>query len=164
MAKGTWLYIFTSGSKRIKRNPIIRNLIIFFGLIVLGVVYGYISALWNQNPYFPVPGGGYEGPRGREDKAWHWQPSPLFLPSYILCKVRRNGFGITRTRSGFLFRSEAKRSLYIRTSTILGGGIGLILAIATITIGTLKQRKRQTEPVGPADASDRKSEERARSK
>ena len=155
MVKGTRPCIFTSGGKKTK-----RTLIIFFGLIVLGVAYGYVSALWNQNPYFPVP----DGPALDEDKAWLWQPSPLFLPSYLLCNVRRGGFGITKTRSGFLFRSEAKRSLYIRTSTILGGGIGLILAIATITIGTLKQRKRQTKPVEAAHASDSKGEERARSK
>ena len=58
--------------------------IILVAGIVLGLVYGALSALHNQNPY---------GHTVNRDAAWHWQPSAVWLPSYLLCKAPRNGLG-----------------------------------------------------------------------
>jgi hypothetical protein len=84
--------------------------------IIVGLFYGCLSGFQNQNPYDHT----------LTTEAWHWQPSPIWLPSYILCKVPRNGFGITHTKSGYLFRSDANRILYIGGSTIVGGGMGYL--------------------------------------
>ena len=141
MLKGIWSHIFPCNKKGTK-----RSLAIFLGLIVLGVAYGYVSALCNRNPYYPVPAGEYSLPNEYIAKAWHWQPSPLFLPSYLLCKVPRNGFGIHETRSGFLFKSEANYSLYIRTSTILGAAIGTFIAVILVTAEKIKEKKKIAAP------------------
>ena len=120
-------------------------------LVLLGIVYGYISALHNQNPYYPVP------KKSVAEKVWFelkrneymfrayaWQPSPLWLPSYLLCKVPPGepGIGIFWSKSGYLFRSYAGLYLYRFSSTILGGVMGLILAKAIIAIKTLKQKRK----------------------
>jgi hypothetical protein len=63
----------------------------------------------------------------------------------LLCKVPGSGerlFGIAYTRSGYYFYSNAHRLLYRCSSTIVGGFIGLILAMAIIKIGTIKERKK----------------------
>ncbi len=113
-------------------------------LLVLGMVYGYTSSVHNQNPYYPIPGMD-KVPNEKRADAWHWEPSPLWLPSYLLCKVPKNGFAITYTKSGYFFRSYFDLYLYQFTSTILGGALGLILAIIIINIQKAKQRKKQTE-------------------
>jgi hypothetical protein len=128
-----------------------RNVVVFVLLLVVGMAYGYLSAVRNENPYYPVPGE-FNVPEERMVKAWHWQPSPVWLPSYILCNVPRNGFGIEETRSGFLFRSEAKRSLYFRASTILGGGMGVV--VAGIAMVVLRKSKRGAGPLGHPDRGD----------
>ena len=113
-------------------------------LVLLGLVYGYISALHNQNPYYPVPGES-RIPEEYIDGAWDWQPSPCWVPSYLLCKVPGEGervFGITYTRSGYLFRSNAHRLLYRCTSTILGGFMGLLIAIGAVKIIMVRQGSR----------------------
>lgn len=115
-------------------------------VLVLGMAYGYLSAIRNQNPYYPIPGAD-EIPNEKRANAWHWEPSPLWLPSYLLCKVPKNGFAITYTKSGYHFRSNAHRLLYICASTFLGGGPGLILAIIIINIKKAKKRKKQSESV-----------------
>ncbi len=117
-------------------------------ILVLGVAYGYLSATHNQNPYYPIPGAN-ELPNEKRANAWHWEPSPFWLPSYLLCKVPKNGFAITHTKSGYFFRSNAHRLLYICASTFLGGGPGLILAIIIINIKKAKQRKKQAESAEP---------------
>jgi len=115
-------------------------------LVVVGLLYGYISALHNQNPYYPVPKTGSPEKFWFElkSRAWDWQPSPLWLPSYLLCKVPPGepGIGIFWSRSGYLFRSYAGLYLYRFSSTILGGVMGLILAKAIIAIKTLKQKRK----------------------
>lgn len=122
-------------------------------LVLLGLVYGYISGLQNQNPYYPIPGRKecmMVDENENYHRAWDWQPSPFWLPSYLLCKVPGEGerlFGIAYTRSGYYFYSNADRFLYMCSSSILGGGIGLIIAMAIIRIRILKQRKKQTGPV-----------------
>lgn len=67
---------------------------------LLGVAYGFVSAVQNQNPY-----------DASTADAWHWQPSAVWLPSFMLCRWPPNGVGISHTRSGYLFRSEGDRRL-----------------------------------------------------
>jgi hypothetical protein len=114
-------------------NKMKRIGIILIVAIALGLGYGCLSGILNQNPYYPVPGE-YNIPEVDMAKAWHWQPSPVWLPSYLLCKVPRNGFGITDTRSGYLFRSEADRKTYFIASTIVGGIIGCLAGCASLLI------------------------------
>jgi len=125
-------------------------------LTLLGLVYGYVSALHNQNPYYPVPkkavpekfwldlGKCHEN----RVRAWNWQPSPFWLPSFLLCKLPPGepGIGISATRSGYLFRSNAHRLLYRWSSTILGGFMGLLIAMAAVKIIMVKQGSRQDLP------------------
>lgn len=130
-------------------------------LVVVGLLYGYISALHNQNPYYPVPKTDAPEKFWLEldirkspqytSRAWDWRPSPLWLPSYLLCKVPPGepGIGIFWSRSGYLFRSYNGLYLYRFTSTVLGGGFGLLIAIFIIIIKKVKQRKKQTESVEP---------------
>jgi ABC-type nitrate/sulfonate/bicarbonate transport system permease component len=87
-------------------------------------------------------------PREEMGKAWHWQPSHVWLPSYILCVVPRNGFGISHTRSGYLFRSPATETAYTVGSTILGIGIGGLLGIVVGMVTRLKRRSnKQIQPI-----------------
>lgn len=122
-------------------------------LLLVGLVYGYISALHNQNPYYPVPKTAAPEKLWLElqSRAWDWRPSPLWLPSYLLCKVPPGepGIGIFWSRSGYLFRSYTGLYLYRFSSTVLGGGFGLIVAIIIIKIKKAKQRKKQADVMKP---------------
>ena len=111
-------------------------------LLIIGFLYGYISVLNNQNPYFPAKGKNIVSEEYTA-KAWNWRPSIFWLPSYILCKLPPGepGIGITCTKSGYLFRSDAKRILYIATSTFLGGIMGFIISVVVI-----KSRKVGFDP------------------
>jgi len=103
--------------------------------IVLGSGYGCLSAFLNQNPYdYTVT-----------KDAWHWQPSPVWLPSYVLCKVPPNGFGITHTRSGYLFRSEADRRKYFTGSIIAGTILGLVVS-GLVLLLTRRKKEESVEP------------------
>lgn len=129
--------------------------------VLIGLLYGYISALHNQNPYYPVPKTAAPEKFWLElmigncpeygSRAWDWRPSPLWLSSYLLCKLPPGepGIGISYTKSGYLFRSYAGLYLYRFSSTVLGGGFGLILAIIIINIKKDKQRKKQIDSVEP---------------
>jgi hypothetical protein len=94
---------------------------------VLGLVYGLLSAHLNQNPY----------DCNVTRLAWHWAPSPVWLPSYARCKVPPNGLFISHTRSGYLFRTERSRRAYIAVSAMLGATLGL-----TVGAGALAVRRR----------------------
>lgn len=100
---------------------------IALGLFLAGLAWGWGASLRNQNPYHPEPGSFTVAPE-RQAAAWHWRPSPLWLPSWLLCTVPRHDFGISRTRSGYLFRTEANRRLYHRAGTLVGGLFGGIAA------------------------------------
>ena len=104
-------------------------------LIAIGMLYGFVSALKNQNPFYSARGEMLV-PQDQQQHAWSWSPNPLWLPSFLLCKTPANGFGITHTRSGYLFRSQADRNLYFIGSSLLGGFLGLVIAMTI-------QRKRR---------------------
>ena len=111
-------------------------------LVTLGGGYGFLSAMRNQNPYYSSSGEPLV-PQDQIGKAWDWQPSPVWLPSYVLCVGRPNGFVISHTRSGYLFRSEERRKAYIRTSKTLGVGIGCLVSIAAVLIQRARRRSNQ---------------------
>jgi hypothetical protein len=132
-----------------------KKTVILIAAIVLGLVYGWVSAQKNHNPYYPVPG---EHHVANEElhKAWHWEPSSQWLPGYLLCKVAKNTqgnwAGVTYTKSGYLFRNRFDLWVYRIACTIIGGVMGMLLGYA----GTAVQRGKEakTRPVEPADQSD----------
>ena len=124
--------------------------IILIVAIFLGAGYGAVSAFLNQNPYYTVPGE-YDGLEKDMAKAWHWQPSPVWLPSYLLCKFPRNGIGITHTKSGYLFRTEAKRNTYFVISSILGAIMGAIIGGGMLFLAR-RRKKERGEQKGPANS------------
>ena len=109
-----------------------RKTVIFAAAVLLGLTYGGLSGIQNQNPYYPVPGE-FDLPHEQRSDAWHWKPSPVWLPSYLLCTVPRNGFGIRHTRSGYMFDSYADRWTYLVASTvvgaIMGSSLGAVIAL-----------------------------------
>jgi hypothetical protein len=116
-------------------------------LAILGGTYGFVSAKRNQNPYYSVSGD-LLVPQEDMGKAWHWQPSPVWLPSYILCVVPRNGFGISHSRSGYLFRSQEEETAYTMGSTMLGIGVGCLLWIVVGMVVRSKRRSnKQIHPI-----------------
>jgi len=128
-----------------------RKVRLVCGLTLIGLVYGYISALHNQNPYYPVPQSAapeefwveLKGCPQWTDKAWHWRPSAVWLPSYLLCKVPGEpGLGISYTRSGYLFRSTGFLILYRCASTVLGGLLGLALGVVIAAIQAGRERAK----------------------
>lgn len=117
--------------------------------VILGGAYGFVSSVQNRNPYYE-PG----APPAPLGAAWGWQPSSVWLPSYALCVVPKNGYGIGRTRSGFLFRNDDDRRRYTFASTALGAVLGAMVAAGCI--GMLRIRaaslpmRRRDVPVSPA--------------
>jgi len=102
---------------------------VLIGLALLGAAYGWVSALQNTNPYYEP--GAPPAPYG--DK-WGWQPSPVWLPSYLLCVVPTNGYGIHRTRSGYLFRDDGGRRRYLVASVLIGGAMGLLTGAGALVV------------------------------
>lgn len=109
-------------------------------LIIIGSLYGFISAVRNQNPYYPAVGSQVASEE-QMFKAWDWEPSPIWFPSYLLCKIAKNSQGnwaaIAYTKSGYLFRSQIERVVYFTSSTILGSLIGVALGIGVDKFRTL---------------------------
>jgi hypothetical protein len=105
------------------------KLALFIAFGALGATYGFVSYLQNRNPYYEP--GASPAPIGA---AWGWEPSPCWLPSYLLCVVPDNGFGITKTRSGYLFRDAAGRRKYMFGSVVIGSGMGLVVALGVVVV------------------------------
>ena len=118
---------------------------------LIGLLYGLASAFVNQNPHYSWFGSGFSAPPGtplsvineRFDRAAAWRPSPLWLPSYLLCLVR---FGIEHERApGYHFKSVGTAVVYVESSALLGGllGAGVGAAIAAF----MRRRDRTAEPL-----------------
>jgi len=118
-------------------------------MVLIGIAYGYISALHNENVYYPVPKSDapaefwveLERCNKWRSVASRWRPSPLWLPSYVLCKLPPGeaGIGISHTKSGYLFRSTGHLVLYRVTSALTGGVMVLGLGLVVLWI---RSRKR----------------------
>lgn len=112
-----------------------RNLLTLLLLTALGAGYGFVSSVQNRNPHYEP--GAVPAPPGA---AWGWRPSPVWAPSYLLCVVPRNGYGIHRSRSGYLFRDAAGRRQYAVGSTAVGGAMGLLVAAGCLCVPYLTGR------------------------
>lgn len=112
-----------------------RRLLMLVVLAALGAVYGYLSSVKNTNPYYEA--GAPPAPLGA---AWEWRPSTAWLPSYLLCVVPRNGYGIEHTRSGYLFRNDQGRRRYAAASTVLGAAMGVLVAAGYVGVRVLSGR------------------------
>jgi len=116
-------------------------------MMILGGGYGFLSATQNRNPYYS-PSGDLLVPQAEIGKAWRWQPSPVWLPSYLLCIMPWNGFGISHTRSGYLFRSPEKLTTYTVASAALGVGVGCVLGIvAGVVQKSRRKSNQQLQPI-----------------
>lgn len=105
--------------------------------VIAGLIYGFASAIYNQNPYYATVGSEVAN-KEQMFKAWHWEPSPMWIPSYLLCKMAKNSqgnwAGITYTKSGYLFSSQIERILYFAGSTVLGMVFGVVSGIGAVFI------------------------------
>lgn len=104
------------------------KLIFVTTLVFAGGFYGFLAAYYNQNPYYP-PVGSETSSKEQMFKAWDWEPSPVWFPSYFLCKIPRNGFGIRHTRSGYVFLAQDERVIYFTASTFIGMAFSVILGM-----------------------------------
>lgn len=120
------------------RKPSRRAIALAIACVALGTTYGWVSARANVNPYYE-PG----APPAQLGAAWDWQPSPWWLPSYLLCVVPRNGYGITHTRSGYGFHNASDRAKYSRASTALGAGFGAGAAAITLVLCRVRCRRQE---------------------
>jgi len=123
------------------------KLIIIVVFIIIGFIYGLVSAFINQNPHYPAVGSQVANEE-QMLKAWRWEPLPIWFTSYTLCKVPRNGFGICHTRSGYLFRSKCGRILYFTGSTVLGIAFCAVLGIGVNKLQALFFKKFKSDPNG----------------
>ena len=120
-----------------------KKIIIVISLVTIATIYGFFSAYYNQNPYYSSVGSETIN-RQEMFKAWSWEPSPAWIPSYILCKLPCNGFGIHHTKSGYMFRTTSGRKLYFAVSTIIGLIFGVIIGTCIMVIIKIG---RQASPV-----------------
>ena len=100
--------------------------------VLAGAAYGFFGAMQNCNPY--------AGPPRIQPKAWHWEPSPIWITSYALCKFPRNGLGITHTKSGYLFRDTSDKVVYFGVSTLMGVVLGIAVGWCLIRIAFRSSR------------------------
>ena len=106
--------------------------------VIAGFIYGFASAIYNQNPYYSPKGELLISKTAERHPAWLWEPSPMWIPSYLLCKMAKNSqgnwAGITYTKSGYLFSSQIERILYFAGSTVLGIAFGVVSGIGAVFI------------------------------
>jgi hypothetical protein len=104
-----------------------RLFALFLIFVAVSSLYGYVGAWGNSNPYYPGPGLSATS----FGNAIQWEPSPLWLTSYVLCKCE---VGIHHTRSGYLFLNASAESKYYLISTLLGLGFGVLTWLGTVLL------------------------------
>lgn len=118
--------------------------VLILAAAVVGSVYGWASGVFNRNPYREPDGESLPAePVGVPTNvpAWSWEPSPLWMPSYLLCHTPPNGFGITRTRQGYAFKSNADRARYTAASAVIGAAMGLVVGAGIHGIRVVRRRR-----------------------
>ena len=103
-----------------------KRFILLVSLILAGIIFGYVAARMNT-PYRVVDG-------ERKNAGMAWSPSPVWLPSYLLCAIPRNGIWLVHTRSGWMFRFGQDEIYYSIASCVVGGIGGLVIAIPAISL------------------------------
>lgn len=118
--------------------------VLILAAAVVGSVYGWASGVFNRNPYREpdgetLPAVPVDVPPNVP--AWSWEPSPIWLPSYLLCHTPPNGFGITRTRQGYVFKSNADRARYTAASAVIGAAMGMVVGAGIHGIRVVRRRR-----------------------
>ena len=94
----------------------------------IGAAYGFIGAWMNSNPHYEP----YYCGQPSTAEAWNWQPSPLWLTSYVLCIWADTGVGIESTKSGYFFPSLKDKHEYFRLSTLWGARLGMFIWVMMV--------------------------------
>jgi len=114
---------------------------LFVAALMLGLLYGYLSAYFNVDAYFGVRNGGLVTDVSSEVA----KPSPVWLPSWLLCRLRRGGLFAYPTKHGDSLRhSQMQRNDFYLISTMLGGAIAALLFVIRCVVYEKTQR-RETE-------------------
>lgn len=107
--------------------------LIFFVWIVMGFGYGHVSARMN----IPASRPGDDG----QSRPVEWEPSAVWLPSYMLYQFHVCVFGDKR---GWLPLDGDDESRYERASQIVGGGMALIVAGIALVVRRLYNKAIQS--------------------
>lgn len=137
--------------------------LLLIALLVVGGVYGYVSALRNANPYRMQAGDPTVSAQERQN-AKAWTPSLVWLPSYLVCTIPERDFRAelptgdvieahvvgygheNRNGAGYSFSSTTKRSRYRLMSIAVGAGIGVLLAaVIGLATGMVTIRRKPDE-------------------
>ena len=134
-------------------NAMKRKASIVLWMVAAGLCYGFLSAGMNRNPHYGLIGGDRVDPVEEEGLAWDWEPSVVWLPSYLLCKVARNTgknwAGVTYTKSGYMFRSRFDLFAYFVFAGIIGALMGWLIGVGI----KVKGRKGSRLPQSPSASS-----------
>lgn len=143
---------------------------IILGLIILGGFYGHVSAEKNINPAPVAVSDGMPAEQiAQVAEGRKWQPSPVWLPAYLVCTVPHRtlkpktpsgaemepihitGFGLEkREGGGYGFSSSQKRSNYRLACIAVGAALGLVVAVIVVfATGLVRIRKPPKEPEPP---------------
>lgn len=115
MTHGPGNLVSAGEGAQLPRGLSLFRFVLFSGLM-LGAVYGGLALHYSMPP--PV---GYQSPQGLQAKAW--EPSPGWLPAWIMVKAR---LGISRTAEGYSFKSQSMHALFGSGTMVLGilmGGV-----------------------------------------
>lgn len=137
-------------------------LLIIILLLAAGAFYGYLSAANNTNPDPIERMEGERIPQARIDAGKAWQPSPVWLPSYLVATVWKDsrtikhgplagrqinsvGYGMTNVDGrGYAISNAMQRGKYQTASIAVGAVMGLLLAIILmLATGMVTLRKRR---------------------
>jgi len=112
---------------------------VVLGMTFAGAWYGLFSAQLNRNPHCKPSGDDLMYTAMEKSAASYWEPSPGWLPSYVLHKVARysggNWAGVSYTKSGYVIRTGTDMFLFFVGSAfvgaimmwLLGLGVGVVL-------------------------------------
>ena len=133
-----------------------RPVLLLVGLTLLGAIYGYVSAKQNVNPY-RASAPEIPEPAEQATQRQAWRPSPLWLPSYLVCVVPRRtirrtlpggevefhvvGYGMESVNGkGY---SIGHRTKYVLASAGVGAVFGLAAAVVVcLAAGWVTVRKK----------------------
>lgn len=97
---------------------------IVVGMVFAGAWYGLLSAMMGRNPHYKAIGSDRVYAYEEEGPAWDWEPSPGWLPSYLLHKIAKhtgeNWAGVSYTKSGYVIRSWTDMILFFIGSAFVG--------------------------------------------
>jgi len=127
-----------------------KPLVLVVALAAAGATYGFFSAEKNRNPVrFPDAEQG-QAPPEQLARVREWHPSPVWLPSWLVCEVPRwkrsrvdpvqpqagrqelpvvGAFLENVNDRGYAFVGKNARSRYSTASMAVGAGLGILVAV-----------------------------------